>query len=105
MDPQITLHILASEDVQAYANFTKSNSFHDLLIASLEERKSILKEKNCSQRSEFSPLTLLHSERPKLYAILAFLSAIGLRVNPYGKKKQEHHMRCQRLAAAAFRNF
>ena len=23
-------------------------------------------------------LTLLHSERPKLYAILAFLSAIGL---------------------------
>ena len=24
-------------------------------------------------------LTLLHSERPKLYAILAFLSAIGLR--------------------------
>ena len=25
-----------------------------------------------------SSLTLLHSERPKLYAILAFLSAIGL---------------------------
>ena len=24
-------------------------------------------------------LTLLHSERPKLYAILAFLSAVGLR--------------------------
>ena len=24
------------------------------------------------------PLTLLHSERPKLHAILAFLSAIGL---------------------------
>ena len=24
------------------------------------------------------PLTLLHSERPKLFAILAFLSAIGL---------------------------
>ena len=24
-------------------------------------------------------LTLLHSERPKLYAILAFLSALGLR--------------------------
>ena len=28
-------------------------------------------------------LTLLHSESPKLYAILAFLSAIGLK----GKKK------------------
>ena len=26
-------------------------------------------------------LTLLHSERPKLYAILAFLSAIGLSVH------------------------
>ena len=26
------------------------------------------------------PLTLLHSKRPKLYAILAFLSAIGLRL-------------------------
>ena len=26
-------------------------------------------------------LTLLHSERPKLYAILAFLSAIGLNTN------------------------
>ena len=28
-----------------------------------------------------SVLTLLHSERPKLYAILAFLSAIGLSNN------------------------
>ena len=28
-----------------------------------------------------SPLTLLHSERPKLYTILAFLSAIGLKDN------------------------
>ena len=26
-------------------------------------------------------ITLVHSERPKLYAILAFPSAIGLRVN------------------------
>ena len=25
-------------------------------------------------------LTLLHSERPKLYAILSFLSALGLRI-------------------------
>ena len=30
-------------------------------------------------------LTLLHSERPKLYAILAFLSAIGLR-RPFHNK-------------------
>ena len=27
------------------------------------------------------PLTLLHSERPKLYTILAFLSAVGLTYN------------------------
>ena len=26
-------------------------------------------------------LTILHSERPKLYAILAFLSAIGLKIS------------------------
>ena len=32
-----------------------------------------LEELNCN-------LTLLHSERPKLYAILAFLSAKGLRL-------------------------
>ena len=29
-------------------------------------------------------LTLLHSERPKLYAILAFLSAIGLNFRLHG---------------------
>ena len=28
--------------------------------------------------NKFSQLTLLHSERPKLYTILAFWSAIGL---------------------------
>ena len=30
-------------------------------------------------------LTLLHSERPKLYTILAFLSAIGLMLMKLGK--------------------
>ena len=34
---------------------------------------------------KFLPLTLVHSERPKLHAILAFLSAIGLRVDPTSK--------------------
>ena len=28
-------------------------------------------------------LTLLHSERPKLYTVLAFLNAIGLKLNFY----------------------
>ena len=31
-------------------------------------------------------LTLLHSERPKLYAILAFLSAVGLVLKAKKKK-------------------
>ena len=30
--------------------------------------------------SSFLDLTLLHSERPKLHTLLAFLSAIGLKV-------------------------
>ena len=34
------------------------------------------------QPAEEEVLTLLHSERPKLYTILAFLSAIGLRQHP-----------------------
>ena len=32
---------------------------------------------------ELLPLNLLHSERPKLYTILAFLSAIGLKYKVY----------------------
>ena len=32
---------------------------------------------------QLSPLTLLHLERPKLYAILDFLSAIGLKHKCY----------------------
>ena len=35
-------------------------------------------------RGANSSLTLLHSERPKLYTILAFLSAISLRVYHFG---------------------
>ena len=31
------------------------------------------------------PLTLLHSEQPKLHRVLFFLSATGLRVNPFFK--------------------
>ena len=35
---------------------------------------------------KYFPLTLMYSERPKLYTILAFLSAIGLRVHSSSKK-------------------
>ena len=38
------------------------------------------KERICSSRRKLFPLTLLHSEGPKFYAILAILSVIGLRV-------------------------
>ena len=34
---------------------------------------------NCMEFTKILGLTLLHSERPKLHTILAFLSAIGLR--------------------------
>ena len=50
--------------------FTKGNYSCDLLFCSLD--KGALPKK-CSLH-----LILLHSKRPKLYAILAFLSAIGL---------------------------
>ena len=33
------------------------------------------------------PLTLLHSERPKLHTILAFLSAVGLRAISFLEEK------------------
>ena len=50
------------------AIFTKVNNFCDFLFASLD----------CVALSEWDLfLTQLHSERPKLHTILAFLSAIG----------------------------
>ena len=41
-----------------------------------------LKGKNLLLCGNFFPLTLLHSDRPKLHRVLAVLSATGLRVNP-----------------------
>ena len=35
------------------------------------------------------PLTLLHSERPNLYTILAFLSAVGLSAHTYALDSAE----------------
>ena len=37
----------------------------------------------CSRAEIFHILTLLHSERPKLHTILAYLSAIGLKRHSY----------------------
>ena len=48
----------------------KGNSFCDFLFASLDE---------IDPWATRSLLTLLHSERPKLHAILAFLNVIGLK--------------------------
>ena len=39
------------------------------------------------QRCELTALTLLHSEWPKLYRVLAILSAIGLRENELFRNK------------------
>ena len=49
--------------------FIKGNNFCDFLFAPLDK---VLPKRNLL-------LTLLHSERPKLYTILTFVSAIGLR--------------------------
>ena len=45
--------------------------------------ESTLREKNLLLLEQIFPLTLLHSERPKLHTILAFLSAVGLRVDSF----------------------
>ena len=55
------------------------------LFASLDDKAlldwvSLIKDIICCKMSKLFSLTLLHSERPKLYAILAFLSAIRLRI-------------------------
>ena len=50
--------------------YYKGNYFNDLLFASLDVGTNL----ECNLF-----LTLLHSERPKLYTILAFLSVIGLK--------------------------
>ena len=59
--------------------FSKGNNFHDFLsnkaLCKMVAALNLLKE-------QIFPLTLLHSERPKLYTILAFLSAIGLKIDP-----------------------
>ena len=53
-----------------FSHFAKVYKFSDFLFASLTE-EALLKWDLL--------LTLLHSERPKLYTILAFLSALGLK--------------------------
>ena len=46
---------------------------------------STLKGKNRLPLEQFLSLTLLHSERPRLHTILAFLSAIGLKSRPHNE--------------------
>ena len=48
----------------------------------LGTRRTILKTHEClTPSSKEKDLTLLHSERPKLYGVLAVLSAIGLKTS------------------------
>ena len=72
-------------DAQALCSDFKANSFHvfmkvQTMISALNEQiQSIIIP--CSiiiMNLQIKTLTILHSERPKLYAILAFQSAIGL---------------------------
>ena len=54
----------------SFHHFTKGNNFPDFMHASLGD-------KSLPEWDQL--LTLLHPERPKLYTILAFLSAIELK--------------------------
>ena len=49
---------------------------------------TVLKGKDRATTVKVLRLTLLHSGRPKLYAILAFLSAIGFRTENVDPKEQ-----------------
>ena len=51
-------------------------------------------ERICSSRSKFYPLTLLHSELPKCYRVLAILSAIGLRADPISEGLHQPRKQC-----------
>ena len=66
-------------------NLTEPDIFvsFSVFFASSESIYTELLDRSCYR----SLLTLLHSERPKLYAILAFLSAIGLNHNPTALRK------------------
>ena len=41
----------------------------------------VSKKRACFWRSKFDPLSLFHSDKPKFYTVLAFPSAVGLRVD------------------------
>ena len=70
--------------------------FSSLLIGG-----QLLKERTYSHRSKFFPLTLLHSEWPKLYGVLVILSATGFRVDPIlcsmEKKEKQKNKEMQKL--------
>ena len=58
-----------------------ADSYYTDSTSSEHSMFGITVEVKSAQNSKFRVvLTLLHSERPKLYTILAFLSAIGLKI-------------------------
>ena len=63
-----TKHITITE-LRGMADLEFYNKINDISIAKFGKNKF----------TESTELTLLHSEKPKLYTILAFLSAIGLK--------------------------
>ena len=71
-----------------FATFTNGDNFCDIQFPSLDEEdlpkwSLLLEERICTISSKYFPLTLLHSEQPKLYRVLAVLSAIGLKVDSH----------------------
>ena len=76
------LHFMDDPDTQNFPlenkDFTVRESRHT--AADDDDRQEGKKDMELSEIG--MSLTLLHSERPKLYTILAFLSAIGLSIYP-----------------------
>ena len=74
------MRILQKELVLVNGYSFRGNNSACFILTPLLNGGSGFKEKKCSSRTKFFPLTLLYSEKPKLYAILASLSGVGLRV-------------------------
>ena len=60
--------------------YTSNESNSVIFNAASLQWGQVLQERMCSFSSNSFPLTLLHSEHPKLYGVLAIPSAKGLRV-------------------------
>ena len=88
MEPYIVLQILKSLEVRLHLCrlirteiVAHSRKHHHFFHYYTDGKSNLMTFQPYFERKEFIPLTLLHSERPKLCGVLAFLSAKELRVD------------------------